>query len=140
MSHFGSLTTFGNSMDTKRKSRLPSKECLVCGRAFEWRKKWRRNWLTVRYCSKRCSKHPLTQADRQLEQSILECLEMGNGRVLGVVLFEQVRVARPKIEDEKVKSAARRLAHQGALVWFQSGRKVSPDRCSGAFELRRCTT
>ncbi|MEO1135117.1 MAG: DUF2256 domain-containing protein [Pseudomonadota bacterium] len=37
-----------------RKSDLPEKTCAVCGRPFAWRKKWRRNWDAVRYCSERC--------------------------------------------------------------------------------------
>ena len=36
------------------KSNLPSKDCVVCGRPFEWRKKWERCWDEVRYCSERC--------------------------------------------------------------------------------------
>ena len=37
------------------KTNLPSKICKVCGRPFNWRKKWVRCWDEVRYCSKRCS-------------------------------------------------------------------------------------
>ncbi|MGZ8518591.1 MAG: DUF2256 domain-containing protein [Candidatus Binatia bacterium] len=29
---------------------------MVCGRRFAWRKKWRNNWLEVRYCSEQCRK------------------------------------------------------------------------------------
>ncbi|MGQ9480645.1 DUF2256 domain-containing protein [Chloroflexus sp.] len=38
----------------KRKGQLPTKICTVCGRPFEWRKKWARCWDEVRYCSERC--------------------------------------------------------------------------------------
>ncbi|MCT0227138.1 DUF2256 domain-containing protein [Synechococcus sp. CS-1331] len=31
-----------------------SKLCAVCGRRFEWRKKWKDVWQEVRYCSERC--------------------------------------------------------------------------------------
>ncbi|MEM7162278.1 MAG: DUF2256 domain-containing protein [Bacteroidota bacterium] len=37
-----------------RKSELPVKDCVVCGRPFSWRKKWERNWSDVKYCSKKC--------------------------------------------------------------------------------------
>ncbi|MDD2089786.1 DUF2256 domain-containing protein [Pseudomonas guariconensis] len=33
---------------------LPSKVCVVCGRPFNWRKRWARCWEQVRYCSQRC--------------------------------------------------------------------------------------
>jgi hypothetical protein len=35
-------------------SHLPRKICAVCGREFAWRKKWERDWESVRYCSERC--------------------------------------------------------------------------------------
>ena len=33
---------------------LPEKNCSVCQRPFQWRKKWEKNWDEVKYCSKRC--------------------------------------------------------------------------------------
>ncbi|MBD3755773.1 MAG: DUF2256 domain-containing protein [Gammaproteobacteria bacterium] len=39
---------------THKKLHLPQKTCPVCSRAFVWRKKWRLNWESVRYCSERC--------------------------------------------------------------------------------------
>ena len=38
-----------------RQQALPSKMCVVCGRAFVWRKKWARDWESVKYCSKACA-------------------------------------------------------------------------------------
>ncbi|MDC1516636.1 DUF2256 domain-containing protein [Cyclobacteriaceae bacterium] len=37
-----------------KKQNLPYKICPVCGRPFNWRKKWRLTWDQVIYCSKRC--------------------------------------------------------------------------------------
>ncbi|MEH3022635.1 MAG: DUF2256 domain-containing protein [Pseudomonas oryzihabitans] len=37
-----------------KKSELPTKVCPVCQRPFAWRKKWARDWDSVRYCSERC--------------------------------------------------------------------------------------
>ena len=31
-----------------------SKICIICQRPFTWRKKWERDWLNVKYCSKKC--------------------------------------------------------------------------------------
>jgi hypothetical protein len=28
--------------------------CAVCGRPFQWRRKWKAVWHEVRYCSERC--------------------------------------------------------------------------------------
>ncbi|MBL7791897.1 MAG: DUF2256 domain-containing protein [Saprospiraceae bacterium] len=41
---------------TKKKCDLPEKICLICGKPFRWRKKWKRNWEEVRYCSDKCRK------------------------------------------------------------------------------------
>ena len=35
------------------------KVCETCERPFEWRKKWKRDWENVKYCSKKCSKSRL---------------------------------------------------------------------------------
>jgi len=37
-----------------RKSDLPQKTCLTCGKPFVWRKKWEKVWDAVKYCSDRC--------------------------------------------------------------------------------------
>ena len=37
------------------KSNLPSKNCKSCNKPFNWRKKWKKNWDEVLYCSKKCS-------------------------------------------------------------------------------------
>ena len=35
-------------------SERATKLCPVCGRPFQWRKKWKDVWEEVRYCSERC--------------------------------------------------------------------------------------
>ncbi|MBS1545272.1 MAG: DUF2256 domain-containing protein [Bacteroidetes bacterium] len=40
-----------------KKSRLPRKTCIVCGRPFTWRKKWKKVWDEVKYCSDRCRRN-----------------------------------------------------------------------------------
>jgi hypothetical protein len=43
-----------NGARARRKSDLPEKTCLACGRPFRWRKKWARVWDEVKYCSDAC--------------------------------------------------------------------------------------
>ncbi|WP_248884783.1 DUF2256 domain-containing protein [Acidithiobacillus acidisediminis] len=40
-----------------KKSELPSKICPTCGRPFSWRKRWRKDWEQVKYCSDSCRLH-----------------------------------------------------------------------------------
>ncbi|MEJ6745386.1 MAG: DUF2256 domain-containing protein [Yoonia sp.] len=37
-----------------KKSDLPQKTCVTCGRPFNWRKKWAAVWDEVKYCSAKC--------------------------------------------------------------------------------------
>ncbi|WP_372719431.1 DUF2256 domain-containing protein [Novipirellula sp.] len=40
-----------------KKLSLPEKTCVVCGRTFQWRKKWAKVWDEVKYCSDKCRRH-----------------------------------------------------------------------------------
>jgi hypothetical protein len=37
-----------------KKANLPQKICAACRLPFTWRKKWARDWDSVKYCSDRC--------------------------------------------------------------------------------------
>jgi hypothetical protein len=41
----------------RKKGELTSKICVTCGLPFTWRKKWERDWDSVRYCSERCKRN-----------------------------------------------------------------------------------
>ncbi|NDD45317.1 MAG: DUF2256 domain-containing protein [Synechococcaceae bacterium WB9_4xC_028] len=41
-------------LPVSRPSERPTKICAVCGRPFQWRRKWKDVWDEVRYCSERC--------------------------------------------------------------------------------------
>jgi len=51
----------------RQKIELPSKVCETCGRSFVWRKKWRRDWESVKYCSAACRK-PAGAVQRRKDQ------------------------------------------------------------------------
>ncbi|MFC4141782.1 DUF2256 domain-containing protein [Pedobacter mendelii] len=44
-------------MKTEKKENFPSKICMVCNRPFNWRKKWAKVWIDVKYCSDKCRKN-----------------------------------------------------------------------------------
>ncbi|MEX0996177.1 MAG: DUF2256 domain-containing protein [Flavobacteriaceae bacterium] len=37
-----------------KKPYLPTKICATCKLPFSWRKKWKKNWEDVKYCSEKC--------------------------------------------------------------------------------------
>ncbi|MCX6413510.1 MAG: DUF2256 domain-containing protein [Actinobacteria bacterium] len=38
------------------KNGFPPRICERCGRPYEWRRRWARDWEQVRYCSERCKR------------------------------------------------------------------------------------
>ncbi|MCU0812049.1 MAG: DUF2256 domain-containing protein [Thiobacillaceae bacterium] len=44
-------------MRSPKKSDLPEKICVSCGRPFFWRKKWAAVWADVKCCSERCRRN-----------------------------------------------------------------------------------
>jgi len=44
-------------MRMRKKADLPTKTCVACQRPFTWRRKWARDWESVKYCSDRCRQH-----------------------------------------------------------------------------------
>ena len=115
----------------------PSKICQRCGRTMAWRKKWERNWDTVRYCSTRCRKTPLGQVDHQLELSILELLN-SRSRASSICPSEAARRVQPngwKPLMERTRMAARRLVAHGLIDMKQGGCVVDPSTAKGPIRL-----
>jgi hypothetical protein len=50
--HYPSRYSLG--VKAKIKNGFAPKTCEHCGRPFEWRKKWARDWENVKYCSEKC--------------------------------------------------------------------------------------
>ncbi len=69
----------------KRESATPKKTkiCESCGRAFEWRKKWEKDWDMVKYCSDACRGNKPGEAAKALEAAILALLaERGRDKTI----------------------------------------------------------
>ena len=127
-------------MDTA--DRTP-KTCAVCGRTIEWRKKWERNWESVRYCSDACRKRRGRPVDEELAAAILTLLD---ARAAGATICpsEAARlVAGNRGTDdwrdlmEPSRAAARRLVAAGDVDIVQGGRVVDPSTAKGPIRIRR---
>ena len=42
-----------------KKENLPSKSCIICQRTFSWRKKWKKVWDEVKFCSEKCRRNKM---------------------------------------------------------------------------------
>lgn len=122
---------------------LPTKVCATCGRTITWRKKWERDWESVRSCSDACRSHKPGAQDRVLEQAILRLLDQrGAGKTIcpseaarAVASSDDEASWRPLME--RARAAARRLVADGRIVITQGGRVVDPSRAKGAIRLRK---
>ena len=96
-------------MTAFRQSTVTHKHCVVCGRSFEWRKKWARNWSSIAHCSRQCRSRGTGQLDAALEHYILAFL-LKHKQLSSPTLFEGCRIKFGNISRERIKAAARRLA------------------------------
>ena len=115
------------------------KTCQSCGRRIEWRKKWERDWDSVRYCSRSCRGHKIDDTDRQLEAKILELLSQ-RAATATICPSGAARAVSP--DDwrdlmEPARRAARRLVAAGEVDITQGGTVVDPSTAKGPIRIRR---
>jgi hypothetical protein len=122
-----------------------TKTCACCGRTIEWRKKWERNWATVRFCSSACRRRGIRPLDKALESAIMELLEAraDDTTICPSEAARQVASERG-VEGERwrdlmepARAAARRLAAAGDVHVVQQGQVVDPSTAKGAIRIRR---
>lgn len=117
----------------------PTKSCAVCGRRIEWRKKWERDWASVRYCSSACRTRRVRSVDAELESAIVELLTARPthaticpsevARLLGGEEWRELM--------EPAREAARRLVAEGRIEITQRGVVVDGSTAKGPIRLRR---
>jgi len=116
------------------------KPCEVCGRTITWRKKWARDWDSVRYCSDACRRPRVGPTDQALEHALLDLLSR-RARGATVCPSEVARAVggeqgwRPLMEPSR--SAARRLVARGEVEITQGGRVVDGSTAKGPIRVRR---
>ena len=114
------------------------KLCATCGRRIAWRKKWERDWDSVRFCSDRCRTGKPGTEDAALETAILQLLtERGAGKT--ICPSEAARAVQPQAWAslmEPARAAARRLVAHGKILITQGGVVVDPSHAKGPIRLR----
>lgn len=113
------------------------KPCAACGRQIAWRKKWERDWPSVKYCSAACRRAP-SRTDALLESAILTLLGARPGGAT-ICPSEAARAVDPdgwRSLMEPARRAARRLVARRALQITQGGRPADPSTARGPIRLR----
>ncbi len=118
---------------------LPEKRCASCGRRFTWRKKWERDWESVKYCSDACRRRGVRPVDLELEATIGRLLaERAPGAT--ICPSEAARAVDPdgwRDLMEHARSAARRMVARGEAVILQKGKPVDGSTARGAIRVGR---
>ena len=119
-----------------------AKVCAHCGRTIEWRRKWKRDWENIRYCSDACRSAKLTTTDTALEAAILTLLDTrGAGKTIcpseaaRKVAGDGKTAWEPLMEP--ARAAARRLVAAGRILITQGGHVVDPSRARGPIRLKK---
>ena len=116
-----------------------TKPCAACGRTITWRRKWERDWDSVRYCSDSCRRTKVSPTARALEESIRSLLAAcAHGAT--ICPSEAARaVGGEQWRDlmEPARAAARRLVVAGEVVITQGGTVVDPSKAKGPIRIRR---
>lgn len=116
----------------------PPKTCIACGREIEWRKKWERDWDSVKYCSKSCRAKKRSPIDESLEMAIMDLL---SGREGGATICPSEAARKVMPDDwrplmEPARMAARRLVDGGKVEITQRGHAVDPSSAKGPIRIR----
>jgi hypothetical protein len=114
------------------------KVCASCGRRIEWRKKWERDWDSVRYCSQSCRQHGVSAVDRQLETTIRELLAR-RAATSTICPSDAARTVSPdgwRDLMEPARRAARRMVAAGEVDITQGGQVVDPSTAKGPIRIR----
>ncbi len=116
------------------------KVCAQCGRSFEWRKKWEKNWSEIKYCSDRCRGLSRDQGKAEslsFQKQIMDLLKLrATGKTICPSEILQASQKQDLQKMEQVRQAARLLAHNGLIEITQSGKNVDPDSFQGPIRLR----
>ena len=131
----------------KLSSNLPnhllSKLCPVCGRLITWRKKWERNWPSIKYCSDACRRSARSASDQSmgdaLERAILQLLDR-RSRDASICPSEAARLVDPDRWQslmEPARRAARRLSIAGQIEITRQNKRIDPATLRGPIRLRR---
>ncbi len=116
----------------------PPKLCPVCGRDFEWRRKWADCWDEVKYCSERCRRNRKSHEGDALGKAILSLLATRDSKS-SICPSEVARSEFPenwRDQMESVRQAGRHLAAKGLIEVTQGGKKVDPKTAKGPIRYR----
>ena len=119
-------------------ARPADKLCARCGRPFDWRKKWARDWEQVKFCSDACRRGS-APIGAKVDAAVMAALE-SRREGSSICPFEVARALDPKHWRERlddVRAAAVRLSLANRVVVTQAGHVVDPLVAKGPIRIRK---
>lgn len=110
------------------------KNCIVCGRIIEPRKKWKKNWDLIKICSDRCRKN---RNQTNFKQKIVDLLQKRgfDKTICPSEILELDQKSNVELM-EQVRASARLLAVKGIIAITQKGVEVDPSQFKGPIRLK----
>jgi len=121
----------------------PDKVCAVCGRRIEWRRKWARDFDSVKYCSDGCRRRGRSRSAQRIDEDLVRAiLDLLETRAAGATICPSEAARRVGGEAwrelmEPARAAARRLEADGVVIITQRGRRVDPSTATGPIRIGR---
>jgi len=113
---------------------VKEKICVQCGFIMTYRKKWAKNWDSVKYCSDRCRGE--SKKTSPWEEKILSLLKERQGKTICPSEVLPLEQRSDKSLMEEVRMAARRMTHAGLITIEQNGKAIDPTNFKGPIRLR----
>ncbi|KAH6713056.1 hypothetical protein BKA61DRAFT_608419 [Leptodontidium sp. MPI-SDFR-AT-0119] len=93
------------------------KICASCGRKITWRKKWKKNWDAITYCSDSCRKHKVKHNSIYVafETKIISLLQ-DRRAIRGLAAVVTCEEAEKEVLKERKSDTADDTEHHSAVV------------------------
>lgn len=117
-----------------REPKFETKICASCGRTIEYRKKWEKNWPSIKYCSDECRRNKNKFDYREAIFSLLN--ERGPDKTICPSEVLPPELKQDKVMMEHVRRSARLLALEGKIEITQAGKVVDPTAFKGPIRLK----
>ena len=116
------------------------KICTLCGRSFEYRKKWKKNWDVIKFCSDRCRTANKGSTKKIIIEYKTKILKLLKQRSVGKTICPSEILAGDEKQNKEtmeiVRQAARLLAEEGLIQITQGSKVVAPSEFRGPIRLR----
>jgi hypothetical protein len=115
------------------------KPCGVCGRTINWMRRYARTWEDVKFCSARCKRVGMGQAEEDLEHAIIDLLDQrtGNQSITPTEAAKLVGGDGWQSLMSHAQTAVVRLAERGEVEITMKGKVVDPSHVDGPVRIRR---